>query len=195
MIQGETLGLSESIRDSVVERSTNMYRAVGRRFLQRGTSELRSSLRISCFSETYLSVPMWAHYAGNHSGICIEWCPLTWSKAEPRLRHFYPVIYDEHPFQVPSLAFSPHNQGADILLALRKSIDWSYEKEWRYVVRSAASNSGHLEPLPFPCAVHAGLLMKAEDQSRLRELCDELKLDFHRVGCDQELGCLTSIKA
>lgn len=191
MVQGETLGLPPSVRDLLLDATTGLYRKLNRGVVQYGTNKLHESLRISCFSETCVSAPMWAHYADNHRGFCAEWDLSTWSQND--IARLFPVLYDEHPFQMPSLAFNPHYDGAEILLSLRKAADWSYEREWRYVVRGEKSASGHLERLPVPTAIHLGLLVSTQDRKKLQNLCAELRLELHQLRCDLEFGCLDSV--
>lgn len=97
--------------------------------------------RVVCFNETPMSLPMWAHYANDHQGVCMSF--------ETNLEeHLKP---DDVPLKVsyskerPSLDIgdfeSSHIGGEEVSLEnasrfvkatyLTKSMDWRYEKEWR----------------------------------------------------------------
>src|SRR5689334_11848304 len=39
----------------------------------RDITNRKSSIGIACFSETYENVLMWAHYAGNYTGMCLAY--------------------------------------------------------------------------------------------------------------------------
>lgn len=73
---------------------------------------------------------MWAHYADNHKGFCIEY----------ELKNYNPEIFDFNRVNYVSslpeiyateLLFNPYETVARIIYS--KSIEWIYEKEWRYV--------------------------------------------------------------
>lgn len=93
---------------------------------------------ICSLSEKYNSVLMWSHYTNNHSGFCIEY---DLSKVSP-LNHFrnflYPVLYDSQMFDISNFierdkGTSEYNNLYILQAVIRKSLDWSYEHEWRVV--------------------------------------------------------------
>lgn len=82
---------------------------------------------ISCFSENFDNLLMWAHYATSHSGVCLK----------------FDLLADPSFFVTPvkvlySADYPLYNQvrGDDTLaekLLNTKSIDWAYEQEWRII--------------------------------------------------------------
>jgi hypothetical protein len=190
MIQGEGFGLSPDTRGALVEATTALYRKLTRPLTQHSTARYRSNLRIGCFSETATSVPMWAHYAACHSGLCIQW---DISDFWPSLiEQMFPVVYDAHPFQMPSLAVNPSHPGAEIVLALRKALEWSYEREWRCLASATSGGAGYLEHVPRPAVVYLGLLMADQDRERVARLCRERRIRVSQIRCDLELGSLVA---
>lgn len=128
-------GLSCEIDDSVLER----------------LEKYSECAYIKSFSEENDNLLMWAHYADNYSGMCVEY---DFSKlAEGILYHLFPICYSSHRFSKLSLDYSiddfwtlkndlengnpPQDDYAflkDIMhLFLVKPECWSYEKEWRIV--------------------------------------------------------------
>ncbi len=84
--------------------------------------DMRRKLRIFALSETSSSSTMWSHYADSHRGICIGFNTADMKNLEP-------VEYlSETPIIVGEDAESIYKS-----VALRKSIDWKYEREWRAV--------------------------------------------------------------
>lgn len=86
-------------------------------------------LIFSC-SETWDSVPMWAHYAGNHAGFAIGIDPRsafsrTNSKGEAHQLQPRRVTYQD---RIPTMGFG--SREPDFLAT--KMPDWSYEREWRF---------------------------------------------------------------
>ena len=87
---------------------------------------LAKNLGLICLSETRHSPAMWAHYADNHEGACLEF--------EVTFDHVFKVEYqDEKLFKGLSLkTFSDHVNIDNIKKIWgTKSKDWSYEKEHR----------------------------------------------------------------
>lgn len=102
---------------------------------------LRKNIGVTCFTINNTNSPMWAHYADQHTGICIEWnfpenienfwLPEGVEKWAPLKLH--KVSYsDERPiariFDDSITLNDPLNESL-----LRKSTDWSYEKEYRLI--------------------------------------------------------------
>lgn len=91
--------------------------------------ELWKSLGAACFTENENDDVMWAHYGGNHKGICIEY---------DRTRHPFnlceQVKYVEEVFnmEIEDL-FDFEREIPRIFneVLLRKNKVWDYENEWR----------------------------------------------------------------
>lgn len=92
---------------------------------------------VGCFSETYTSTLMWAHYGDRNSGICIEYdfnkIPLDIVK-----RSIFPVAYTKSPIDVSDLINDKEGKiyqypydAALLCTGLNKASIWKYEKEWR----------------------------------------------------------------
>ena len=84
------------------------------------------NLGLICLSETRLSPAMWAHYANNHEGACLEF-EVTFDsvfKVEYQIKKLFPGLTLE--------TFSDHVNTENIKKVCgTKSKDWSYEKEHR----------------------------------------------------------------
>lgn len=100
--------------------------------------------RLACFSEDAQNIPMWAHYAGNHTGVC-----LSYSVNIEKLNPYDSLI----PFKVSYQSERPELTTIDLMnftrnkkaketgmlspnavmdaMYLRKSKHWEYEREWR----------------------------------------------------------------
>lgn len=100
--------------------------------------EMIQSFRVCCFSRSNDNLLLWAHYAENHKGICLEYdvteesfstqfIPVKYSKLVPVLERVqrYP---SGHP-SAGSLAVNVKDGSADVFLT--KSEDWAYEQELR----------------------------------------------------------------
>lgn len=118
--------------------------------------QLGSQLLCFSLSERYDSNPMWAHYAGDHTGFVVAFdTSHTWflskTGAKTRLQKvaYLDGLLDE-PLENPQAAF------------ISKTADWSYEREWRLncgledVEKTVGLDSDPIHLLSFPCdAVHS----------------------------------------
>lgn len=111
--------------------------------------QTRSKVRISCLSQVRNSVAMWSHYADGHKGICVGFRAIPGSDhrrgvlcdsagggfAEGALRSpdalgVWKVRY-ERAFPEVNFYTMDHDKETWKIVFLRKSPEWSYEKEWR----------------------------------------------------------------
>jgi len=100
-------------------------------------------VRIASFSEECHNMAMFAHYANRRSGICLE---FDLADLDDKLFNdfLYPINYiDDYPDAVKFIFDrfeSNHPVSLDVLehliyfCCLQKTITWSYENEWRYMV-------------------------------------------------------------
>lgn len=94
------------------------------------------SFGVQCFSETGFTNPlMWAHYALNHQGFCIEYEYKAWSLVSNNEGKFSmaPAIYSSKlpEFNLMEVLFSPREVTEKLYAT--KSEHWSYEREHRLV--------------------------------------------------------------
>ena len=111
--------LRESVKESVTSKLAEyMY-------------YMKSQFRVACFTENNDSPLMWAHYADNHKGFCVEY-DLT--KLPEGYRYgILPVVYSDKRYDATEIAIAPNkNLMANPLYF--KSSHWEYEKEWRMVI-------------------------------------------------------------
>lgn len=183
-------------------------------FLIVGTSEIRATFRsqlrdlftkgiydtgmlvFSC-SATHSSIPMWAHYAANHSGFQIGFDPefaFRVTSAKGKVSSLTPMRVD-YVRQLHSPSNDPWMIGK---IATTKLSDWSYEKEWRF------TTSPEFAPIPTEVdqrdlplfyltmnlrsirEVSFGYLTTDEFISEVRRACvaADLSVSFWKIGSD-----------
>lgn len=189
---GETLFGSERLRDFTLADLGNLAARFLDPRLRKATAALRQNLGVTCFSESVTSAPMWAHYGGFHQGFCLEWSQESWLRDPASLARLFPVFYDETPFRRPDLGLNPVGPHSSLLLTLRKSSDWSYEREWRYVHK--LDTEQRLHPIPKPTAVHIGYEMKSQVREIVLSSCRAEGLALYEMKCFPERGRLESVE-
>lgn len=91
---------------------------------------MREDIFVFCFSEIWDSLLMWAHYANNYNGYCLEY---NMNQVRDYITYnLYPVLYENDYIDITeSLINATSNAGH--ICTLSKAHAWSYEKEWRIV--------------------------------------------------------------
>jgi hypothetical protein len=95
--------------------------------------------RVGIFSLTSSprSLLMWSHYAKNHTGVCFQFYP----SAEAEL--FNGISAVQYSDKKPVLDIGLRYDEEDIArIFLQKSIEWAYEREWRFVSSRRARQLG-----------------------------------------------------
>lgn len=152
--------------------------------IQGELDRIRSIARICCFSERRDSMAMWAHYTDRHTGFCVEYdIP---SVAPFELAHLFPVVYLDEILDYMALlvddSVSPptirlNNTIAPIIAACCKSLDWSYEREWRLVLFGPDSPFVDMAAK----AVYIGSRAAAETREVLRDVCTANGLEAYSM--------------
>lgn len=93
--------------------------------------EMSSKVGLFCLSRRFDSLPMWAHYAANASGLAVEFRNLDQVFQGDQtgvLRQLTPVMYQR---ETSGVTFDPQSHRS---LFFAKFQDWSYEQEMRVVL-------------------------------------------------------------
>lgn len=118
--------------------------------LEKLVSDKSKELLISCFSKVEDSILMWAHYADNNKGICIEFenevfLEMFYSSVKSSLKIkklMYKVLW--HHYEQSKFEINENHESKymlSILPFLTKSDDWEYEKEVRCILSKTNSKA------------------------------------------------------
>ena len=176
-------GSSPEALRALVELLPTLSQSVNQEMMvDRTHSFFRKALKVTSFTETANSPLLWAHYAENHKGFCVEYDPRSISPNLPQRRLLFPVLYDAKRFDAgPSFLKSMTSRGKDdlpnqaFLAALHKSPDWAYEREWR-IVNPDGRENGFSVPMAEPTAVYGGVRMSEKDRNTLASLCSQVRV-------------------
>ena len=84
-----------------------------------------------CFSENNDSTLMWAHYADENKGLCIEYDFNQLKKDSWLRKYIFPVLYTDTPMDFSDQTDDYSLDRAVLCSCLDKAKVWEYEKEWR----------------------------------------------------------------
>ena len=98
-----------------------------------------SNVGVCCLTETNHSLPMWAHYASNHAGCCLE---FDFERHLLREVHYGKVCFPftllkmvRYSSEYPLGTLEPNRSPLDTESAfLTKSTEWRDEREWRAIM-------------------------------------------------------------
>lgn len=139
---------------------------------------------VVCLTPRLDNLLMWAHYANNGQGFCIEY-EVDWGHQTPDIR-YVPVQYSS---SVPELCFSeamftPH-QFLQRVMASKHS-DWAYEQEVRLVCLNRKGESMALNPsFVRMTKLIAGYAMPEPLQEHLKQTASQLEVEAWRMKTSQ----------
>jgi hypothetical protein len=92
--------------------------------------DMKTTIGIACFSESKEIELMWAHYAGNYSGICVGYAT---KRLQNRLGDKTRLVKVAYGDTMPLLTASETKdlEAAARIILSHKKMNWFYEREWR----------------------------------------------------------------
>ena len=171
-------GFGEVIRDVIYEEYNSCY------------SELKNTFRTACFATTPYSQLMWASYANCHKGFCIEYTTLPNAKGyEEVYNNLYPMVYSKTRSNITKRIAMAYGQEPDEKYlwdlyfhgALRKSIDWAFQNEWRLLLPYGKTEKGYNIRF-FPISkVYLGNRMSVDDRKEIISICKDNGIPYSGV--------------
>ena len=154
-------------------------------------ASLRNNIKISCFSEELFSMPMWSHYANNHTGFCIEYDFTRLSYENDLTKYLFPVGYESHRYDITDLLKMAISEPDDprvnlfFFLMLLKQSRWSYEKEWRIIKMKRPEEKefkNGLEDCPLkPTAIYLGVNFDKNEVHSVKEKLKGLDIPIYAL--------------
>ena len=141
---------------------------------------LQEGIYLICLSKSKNINSLWAHYANNHDGICIEY---DVNECNNILKDFcFPIEYVDESDYTLDLKSHVRENNLDLNLLLkpflRKSKEWEYEKEWRIILNEnmIKNNSDYYPYKPYikfipPKKVYMGFKISSKNEKLIKEIC------------------------
>lgn len=161
-------------------------------------SDMQRMIFITSLTERFDCSLMWAHYAKQHKGVCLEFDGLEIQK-DVLYEHIYPVYYSTSRFLMKCINSDRVTTANTNLLSrdafkmlLTKSLDWAYEREWRFLdSRPEIIKDNDLENyiikrsfnLPKNIYLGARFLNVGDGLQRLKDFCDIHCIGLFRMHC------------
>jgi hypothetical protein len=168
--------------------------------LERLLNGIKGLFLLACFSENLTNnMPMWAHYANNHKGFCVEY-RITNPK------YLYPISYEDERIAIASSItqmiskFSSYGEKKipendpelriyfNIMyhMTIMKHKSWEYEKEYRAIYFNLkAQKSGDIVPLSElglkVLRIYVGAECAEENKKRLLHIATKLDCEIKEM--------------
>jgi hypothetical protein len=124
-------------------------------------------------------MPMWAHYANNHKGVCLEYDTQNFDDNVIKLLH--PVCYSRNRIDVTEYLIGKNLFYQEIItkIPLIKSTEWKYEREWRLAKHEPGlqkGENGESLQIGRPKRVYLGAKISKEHKTAICCLCIQLNI-------------------
>ena len=151
---------------------------------------LKNTFRVTCFATTPYSQLMWGGaYADCHRGFCLEYEILpNEEKYQEIYQNLYPMIYCKIRPDITErlIKIQDERMNKDALWniyfhgALRKSIDWAFQNEWRLLLPMEKNQEASKYCMPFfPITkVYLGNRMPPIKRKEIIDICNEKNIHY-----------------
>jgi hypothetical protein len=143
----------------------------------------KEKIGIICFSETYDNPLMWAHYAGNYGGICVEYTSFRIRRGLDDKSRLLRVAYVEELPRLGSSVAKDPEISARLVLSFKK-MNWFYEREWRILGKIGKNEISKKEHPKLINKIYLG--SKIEDSHRNRLVGEMRSLGVRTVMMEVE---------
>lgn len=151
--------------------------------------DLKTKFRATCFATTPYSQLMWGgSYANCHNGFCIEYTVLPNDESYKEIYYnLFPMIYCKvRPNMTSRLVAAMDKEMTKEVLwdiyyhgALRKSIDWAFQNEWRLLLPLRSKNITDYNVKFFPITkVYLGNRMDPENRAEIIDICNKKQIPY-----------------
>lgn len=180
---GLTMRMSEKISPELTLAREDTERLLNS-MEQQMTERMSSTFLVGCLCTDFKNRLMWSHYADSHKGFCIEY---DFSKKQDLLP--FPIYYSKERPLVPwkaALDNSPENISeatAELMLGvLTKDSDWSYENEWRILIK--ASQEADVKMPPITC-IYLGAGISECNRVKILKIANKLHIPVKQMKVDR----------
>lgn len=152
---------------------------------------VKHSSLLSSFTERVDSILMWSHYAQYHTGFCLEYDLKSLGIDSMTTRMLYPILYrndllDVTDFIRRSLENEKRfNNTIGLYAAIVKSIEWSYEKEWRLVFPFGIFEQEQAWRVPVSKAVYLGAKIDELNKKRIIKIAEKKNVPVYQASTDK----------
>lgn len=126
----ETGGQSDQLLNSILSMDGKCVESIYTRM-----NEIINNFGLVSFSITNKNLPMWAYYASNFAGICLEFDVNELAIGDFKNETIQKVTYAKEPLPPIAIEDVCQNNADSVILSrlARKRFEWAHEEEWRFI--------------------------------------------------------------
>ena len=145
--------------------------------------QARNMYSVCCFSAANDINRMWAHYADNHQGFCIEYDFKSLGDEDLQTALLFPVLYlkDSRVF-INDIAQVDGNSGM-LSATIKEKAEWECEQEWRLVHH--VKEHGTSQKMPKPTGIYLGERTNEHNTRIMMEYCAKDKIPLFKMKYNQ----------
>lgn len=156
-------------------------------------NQIKNKTFVLSFSEENTLNTMWSHYADSNKGICIEYdfydCNfINLLNFCHKTKYLYDTDYREHTEDLHNIP-DTFIYNFSVEPFLRKTFDWKYEKEWRFILPdfsylinlSKKIGEKQFLKLPKPKAIYLGIFTEEKDKKLIKDICNKREIDLYQM--------------
>lgn len=189
-VDADEIGLTERAYEHLYPKNTESISKAKETFdtiENKMNDSLYSLFKVCCLCTSNKNRLMWSHYADSHKGICIEYdfseclqpdcqpMPVYYTNARPKFP--WKVAID------PSLQTQAEATIHFINALLTKDDSWSYENEWRLLIK-AEPNVDTIPAPPIKC-IYLGALCPDEQAEEIIKAAQTIGVPVKRMTVDR----------
>ena len=183
---GETTNLLQNA--AMLELSVLLNNKVNQ-IIEDRQEQMRNVFSACCFSADNKSTLMWAHYADNNQGFCIEYDFKSEGIKADNVQLMFPVLYKSDA-RVMIDDIDAVDTSYMMYAATVKEVQWQYEKEWR---RFYLGNEAGPKPMPEPTAIYLGPRVEKTNMNWMRDFCGG-RIDMYKMEYDSTVNSMVPVR-
>ncbi len=160
----ETGGQSDSLIDEIFKYSgksvSNIYADI---------NKMTDKFGLVSFSSAYDNFPMWAYYANNFAGMCLEFDTNDIFIGDFQNEILRKVTYAKEQLPPISIKDIYQNNVDSVIISrlTRKRFEWAHEKEWRFITGTTGEKNYIDDAL---CRIYLGPRIKNSHSEKIHKL-------------------------
>lgn len=143
---------------------------------------IRAYTLVYSLTTSFDNAPMWASYANDYNGVCIEYDAIEIFK-----NYYWKLTPIEYTKRIPESVYSSNQN--EILKFIHKTCiskdqKWKNENEWRITAIQFSDKKKERNDTIKPKSIIIGKNVSEENKKKLYEICDYKEIDLYEIKVD-----------
>ena len=191
-VLGDISYLSDVDQKKLLETREILLKRQSKVYIDELKKYMHDGIYFICLSSSNKINSLWAHYANNHDGICIEYDMNDYGDKNYLKNLCFRVEYvkksDSTRDIKKHIEYDTYSRNLMLKPFLKKSEEWGYEKEWRIILTDdiIVQYSKFYPYKPYieffkPSAVYMGLSISDKNEDLVRQICEINEIQLYKA--------------